>query len=120
MYIGFSRLINRDLFERSLYGKLLHFRCPVCNGIFAVKESKKNGKKPLILRCPDCGTIGKIQVFHPIIPGDIPLEKSGGINFTCKNCGEKLTIWAEGNDIYPKIEVFSCPFCGAMRPLKKI
>ncbi|RLF40014.1 MAG: hypothetical protein DRN12_06180, partial [Thermoplasmata archaeon] len=114
-----SKLVKRELFRISLHGKLYHFRCPICNGIFAVKESRKNGRKPLILRCPICGSIGRVEFFHPVTHNTLPVEKSDGINFTCNSCGEKLTVWAEGRDLNPNIEVFSCPFCGSFKPLRK-
>ena len=115
-----TRLMRRELFKISLQGKLYHFRCPICNGIFAVKESRRNGRKPLILRCPLCGAIGRIQVFHPVKYDTLPLEKSTGIHFTCNNCGEKLTVWAEGGNLNPDVEIFSCPFCGSFKPLRKV
>ena len=47
-------------FEKSLEGKLHHFKCPNCNGIFTIKKSKGSADRSFILPCPCCRTIGKI------------------------------------------------------------
>ena len=35
-----------EKFEQSLEGRLQHFKCPQCTGVFAVKKSKHNNKIP--------------------------------------------------------------------------
>ena len=82
-------------FEKTLEGKLYHFKCPNCNGIFAVKKSKRNNKKPFTLTCPDCGYIGKI----PPTP---------------------ISIWAEGTDLFQDIQIHSCPYCGEKQSMNSI
>jgi hypothetical protein len=52
--------------------------------------------------------------------GLIPLKKSENVKFKCLYCGESLRIWAEGTEIHQIIQVFSCPFCGIKKPLKKL
>ncbi len=106
-------------FEKKLRGGLFHFKCPTCNGIFAIKKSKSNNKKPLKLTCPDCGAFGIISPNPPIIEGKIPEKKSINADFLCKNCGEGITLWAEGKNLYKKIVVYSCPFCGKDELLKR-
>jgi len=56
--------LNRPIkeFEKTLQGKLYHFQCPNCHGIFAVKKSSKNNKKAMKLTCPDCGMVGVIPI----------------------------------------------------------
>ena len=106
-------------FEKKLKGGLFHYKCPTCNGIFAIKKSKKNNKKPLKLTCPDCGAFGIILPYPPVIEDVIPENKSINADFICKNCGEGITLWAEGKALYNKIFVYSCPFCGKDESLKK-
>jgi len=95
-----------------LEGKLYHFKCPNCQGIFAIKKSSRNNKKPFTLTCPDCGTIGKISSSPPVVIEEIPEQKSENIKFKCKNCGEKVSIWAEGTDLVQDIQIYSCPYEG--------
>ena len=107
-------------FEKSLKGGLFHFKCPTCNGIFAIKKSKRNNKKSVKMCCPDCGAIGLIPP-HPIcITEVIPEKKSIKANFRCLKCGEGITVWAEGKDLYEDIIVYSCPFCGVKKKLNRI
>ena len=47
-------------FEKTLMGELYHFKCPNCDGFFAIKKSKSNHIKPVKMTCPDCGMIGFI------------------------------------------------------------
>ncbi len=107
-------------FEKTLKGKLYHFKCPNCNGIFAIKKSKRNNKKPFTLTCPDCGTVGKISSSPSIVVEEIPEQKSENIKFKCKSCGERVSIWAEGTDLFRNIQVYSCPYCGEKQPMKNI
>lgn len=111
---------NIEEFEKTLKGGLYHFKCPTCTGIFAIKRSKSNDKKPVKMTCPDCGIIGIIPTYPLSIEEEIPEKKSLKANFKCLNCGEAITIWAEGTDIQKNIRIFSCPFCGITKPLKKI
>ncbi len=106
-------------FEKSLEGKLQHFKCPSCGGIFAIKKSKQNNKKPITLTCPDCGTTGTIPSKPSQIQEEIPETKSVYKNFQCQNCGETIMVWAEGVDIIQDqdIHVHSCPYCGAKQDL---
>lgn len=108
-----------DTFEKSLEGKLQHFKCPSCNGIFAIKKSNQNNKQPFTLTCPDCGMTGSISSQPPQIQDEIPETKSDHKNFQCKNCGEWVMIWAEGVDMIQdqNIHVFSCPYCGVKQTL---
>jgi len=99
-------------FEKTLQGKLHHFKCPMCNGIFAIKKSKRNNKKSFILTCPDCGNIGKISRTPKSVIEKIPKRKSSKKNFKCKNCGEFVSIWAEGTEIFHEMKINSCPYCG--------
>lgn len=99
-------------FEKTLEGKLHHFKCPSCNGIFAVKKSKRNNKKSFMLTCPDCGNVGRIPPKPKSVEGEIPEEKSVTTRFTCKNCGEYISIWAEGTDLFHDMRIYSCPYCG--------
>lgn len=110
--------IFRD-FEKKLKGGLFHYKCPTCEGIFAIKKSKSNNKKPLKLTCPDCGAFGIISPNPPVIEDRIPETKSLNANFICNNCREGITIWAEGKNLYEKITVYSCPFCGKEEALKR-
>jgi len=43
---------------------------------------------------------------------NIPEKKSMNANFKCSSCGEGLTVWAEGTDLYKDLYVCSCPYCG--------
>ena len=99
-------------FEKTLEGKLHHFKCPNCNGIFAIKKSKRNNKKSFTLTCPDCGNIGTISSTPKLVVEKIPKQKSVKASFKCKNCGEFVTIWAEGTDLYNEMKIHSCPYCG--------
>ena len=107
-------------FEKTLKGGLYHYKCPTCNGIFAIKKSKKNNKKTVKMTCPDCGAIGVITPYPAEIEDEIPEKKSVKANFQCYLCGEGITVWAEGADLYRQMNVYSCPFCGQNEPLKRI
>ena len=107
-------------FEKTLEGKLYHFKCPNCNGIFAIKKSKHNNKKPFTLTCPDCGTVGKISSSPLVVVEEIPEQKSENIKFKCKNCGERVSIWAEGTDLVQDVQIYSCPYCGEGQSMKNI
>ncbi len=111
--------ISIEAFEKTLKGGLYHFKCPKCSGIFAVKKTRKNDKKPVKITCPDCGQIGVIPVHPLCIEEDIPEKKSVKANFRCDSCGEGVTIWAEGADLYDNTSVLSCPFCGIEKPLQR-
>ncbi len=99
-------------FEKSLTGELFHFKCPICNGFFAIKKSKSDNKKNIRMSCPDCGTIGVIPPNPAFVEEEIPEKKSIKANFKCNICGEGVSIWAEGKDLINNTKVFSCPFCG--------
>ncbi len=107
-------------FEKTLKGKLYHFKCPNCHGIFAIKKSKRNNKKPFSLTCPDCGTIGKIASSPPVVIEKIPDQKSENVKFKCNNCGERVSIWAEGTELFQNIQICSCPYCGEKQSMKNI
>ena len=107
-------------FEKTLKGGLCHYKCPTCNGIFAIKKSKKNNKKTVKMTCPNCGAIGVIPPYPAEIEEEIPEKKSTNANFKCHFCGEGITVWAEGTDLYRQMYVYSCPFCGEKEPLKRI
>jgi len=107
-------------FEKTLKGGLYHYKCPTCNGIFAIKKSKKNNKKTVKMTCPNCGAIGAILPYPAEIEEEIPEKKSIKANFKCYLCGEGITVWAEGTDLYRQMYVYSCPFCGEKEPLKRI
>lgn len=107
-------------FEKTLKGGLYHFKCPTCDGIFAIKKSRSNDKKPVKMTCPDCGKLGIIPETAACIEGEIPEKKSAGVNFKCELCGEGVTIWAEGSEMYPDICLYSCPFCGEQKPMQQI
>ena len=111
---------NIEEFEKTLKGGLYHFKCPSCKGIFAIKRSKSNDKKSVKMTCPDCGIIGIIPPYPSCIEEVIPEKKSLKANFKCSTCGEGIAIWAEGTDLYNEMQVFSCPFCGIKKQLKKI
>ena len=108
-----------EAFEKTLTGGLYHFKCPKCSGIFAIKKTKKNDRKPLKMTCPDCGEIGFIPVRPLCIEEEIPEKKSLKANFRCSKCGEGLTIWAEGTKLCDHITILSCPFCGSEKPLHR-
>ena len=109
-------------FEKTLKGGLYHYKCPKCDGIFALKKSKENSKKPsFIITCPNCGFIGLINPSsQEFVHEKIPEKKSESIRFKCKKCGEWITLWAEGTELYRKICLFSCPFCGKEKTMKRI
>ena len=107
-------------FEKTLKGGLYHFKCPTCNGIFAIKKSKSNNKKPVKMTCPDCGAMGFIPSHPAQIEEEIPEKKSIKANFRCNTCGEGITVWAEGTELHKNVYVCSCPFCGEEEPLKRI
>ncbi len=99
-------------FKKTLGGKLYHFKCPSCNGIFAIKKSKRDNKKPFTLTCPDCGNVGTIPPSPKLVEEEIPEQKSVKTRFECKNCGEFVSIWAEGTDLFHEMQIHSCPYCG--------
>lgn len=101
-----------ESFGKTLKGKLYHFKCPNCQGIFAIKKSKHDNKKPFSMNCPDCGEVAIISPTPRIIEEEIPEKKSVNVNFKCSNCGEGLTIWAEGTELYSNVNIHSCPYCG--------
>lgn len=109
-----------EQFEKTLKGGLYHFKCPTCSGIFAIKKSKSNDKKSVKMSCPDCGVIGFIPPHPVCIKGDIPKKKSIKANFRCIYCGEGITVWAEGKELYNDMIVYSCPFCGVEKRLDRI
>ena len=109
-----------EIFEKSLKGRLNHFKCPFCHGVFAIKESCKMKNREYILTCPDCGHLGRISISHPIIFQEVPHQKSKNVHLECAYCGEHVKIWAEGTTLYPYISVFSCPFCKVKEPLVRI
>jgi predicted RNA-binding Zn-ribbon protein involved in translation (DUF1610 family) len=106
-----------DEFEKSLKGRLQHFKCPSCGGVFAIKKSKHNNKKPFTLTCPDCGTTGTVPSKPSQIVEEIPEKKSVHKKFRCESCGEWIMVWAEGADIVSDIRVYSCPYCGTKQDL---
>ncbi|UCF12834.1 MAG: hypothetical protein JSW06_00905 [Thermoplasmatales archaeon] len=99
-------------FKKTLGGKLYHFKCPSCNGIFAIKKSKRDNKKPFKLTCPDCGNVGSIPTSPKLVVEKIPKQKSVKKRFECKNCGEFVSIWAEGTNLFHAVKIHSCPYCG--------
>jgi len=107
-------------FEKTLSGRLYHFKCPSCNGVFALKKSKRNNKKTFKITCPDCGKMGVISPLPRCVEEEIPDKKSVNINFKCTNCGEFVTVWAEGAELYSDIRVFSCPYCGIEKNMNRI
>lgn len=111
--------ISIEEFEKRLEGGLLHYKCPTCYGFFAIKKSKRNNKKYVHMTCPDCGVLGFIPPNPVQIEEIIPEKKSLKANFTCNLCGEGITVWAEGADLFSNISVYSCPFCGEKEPLKR-
>ena len=106
-----------DDFEKTLEGKLQHFKCPSCGGYFAIKKSKTNNKKPFTLTCPDCGQTGTVSSSPSQIIEEIPEKKSTHMKFKCERCGEWIMIWAEGADIIHDTHVYSCPYCGEKQDL---
>ncbi len=107
-------------FEKTLKGKLQHFQCPQCHGIFAVKKSRQNNKKPFTLTCPDCGHVGRIPSKPLVISASIPEKKSVGVHFRCSNCGEAVSLWAEGTNLHDNIQVYSCPYCGKQQTMHHV
>ena len=107
-------------FEKTLSGGLFHFKCPTCNGIFAIKKSKENNKKPIKMTCPDCGSFGVIQSRPLSIEEFIPEKKSTKAVFRCNICGEGISIWAEGTNLHSNTQVFTCPFCGGEKTINRI
>jgi len=117
----FNLPVNYEEFQKTLKGGLYHYKCPECKGYFAIKKSKKNNNKIVKMNCPDCGKIGFIiPRSEKFVEEEIPEKKSIGLNYRCLQCGEGITIWAEGSDLHPKIKVFTCPFCGSDKNLKQI
>jgi predicted RNA-binding Zn-ribbon protein involved in translation (DUF1610 family) len=113
--------INKiEEFEKKLKGGLYHFKCLSCNGIFAIKESTNINKKSVRITCPDCGKLGIIPSYPIQVKGDIPEIKSVNVIFQCNLCGESITIWAEGANLYNGVCVYSCPFCGEEEKMKRI
>jgi predicted RNA-binding Zn-ribbon protein involved in translation (DUF1610 family) len=109
---------NVDEFEKTLEGKLQHFKCPSCGGIFAIKKSSQDNNQSFTLTCPDCGMTGSIPSKPSQIQEVIPEKKSVQKQFQCQNCGETITIWSEGPDmIQEQIHVYSCPYCGKKQDL---
>jgi predicted RNA-binding Zn-ribbon protein involved in translation (DUF1610 family) len=117
---GVPQIYIIEDFEKKLQGKLYHFKCPNCDGIFAVKKTKQNNKKRFKMTCPDCGKISMVIPNPFIFEEEIPEEKSLNINFKCRSCGEGLMVWAEGSNLYPNVKVFSCPYCGRLKNLQRI
>jgi predicted RNA-binding Zn-ribbon protein involved in translation (DUF1610 family) len=107
-------------FEKTLEGGLYHFKCPNCSGIFAIKKSKQNNKKYFKMTCPDCGKVATVSPLATCVEEEIPEKKSVNVNFKCANCGEGVTIWAEGADLYQDVHVYSCPYCGIEKALDKV
>ena len=60
LVLGFEKSVEE--FAKTLHGGLYHFKCPGCQGVFAVKKSKGNNNKPMKIKCPHCGLIGTIPV----------------------------------------------------------
>jgi len=108
---------NVEKFEKSLKGKLQHFKCPACGGIFAIKKSQQNNKKAFTLTCPDCGATGTVPSKPSTVVEEIPEKKSIHKKFKCEACGGSIMIWSEGKDIVSDVAVYSCPYCGAKQPL---
>lgn len=112
--------LSIEEFEKKLKGGLFHFKCQICSGIFAIKKSRENNQKIVKMKCPDCGSIGKIPKNPISINENIPEKKSNKAVFRCKTCGEGITIWAEGSDLYNEPQVLNCPFCGVKKPLNRV
>ena len=109
-----------EVFEKTLEGKLHHFKCPNCQGIFAIKKSSQNNKQPFTLTCPDCGSVGKISPSAPKMVESIPEKKSEKIKFKCKQCGETVSLWAEGRELVAEVKVYSCPYCGEQHAMNSV
>jgi len=107
-------------FEKTLEGGLFHYKCPTCEGLFAIKKSRRNDKKPVKMTCPDCGMVGIIPTYGKTVEEEIPEKKSVGVNFKCNSCGEGVTIWAEGSELYSNICMYSCPYCGEQQTMNRI
>lgn len=124
IFLKSKQLVDVDTtveeFEKTLKGSLSHFKCPRCNGVFAIKKSKLNNKKHFKMTCPDCGEVAVVSPIPKLIEEEIPEKKSVNIDFKCTNCGEGVTIWAEGADLYPAVQVYSCPFCGMKKTMGRI
>jgi len=126
MLMIFSRAMKKSTdvsptvqeFEKILKGQLHHFKCSNCNGFFAIKKSKQNNKKTFVLTCPDCGHIGTIYSSPNMVVEQIPEKKSINQNFTCDHCGEWISIWAEGTDLFSDIHIYSCPYCGTEQSMR--
>lgn len=112
--------VTIEEFEKTLKGKLHHFKCPNCEGIFAIKKSKHNNKKPFKMNCPDCGKVATVSPTPRRIEGEIPEKKSVNVNFKCDSCGEGVTVWAEGAELYSDVDVHSCPYCGLEKSMNRI
>jgi len=107
-------------FEKRLKGGLFHYKCPSCYGFFAIKKSTQNNDKNVRMNCPDCGTLGVIPSHSTMkIEVELPEKKSISIAFKCNSCGEGVTVWAEGSDLHPGLDVHSCPFCGNEKTMVK-
>lgn len=109
-----------DEFEKSLKGRLQHFKCPSCGGIFAIKKSKQNNKKPFMLTCPDCGMTGNVPSKPVRVLEEIPERKSVHKRFICEHCGEWMMVWAEGAELVSDVRVYSCPYCGTKHDLNAV
>jgi DNA-directed RNA polymerase subunit RPC12/RpoP len=107
-------------FEKTLEGGLYHYKCPTCKGFFAVKKSKGDNKQYIKMTCPDCGATGVIPPNPASIEEIIPEKKSIKANFKCEKCNEGIAVWAEGTDLYNKLHVYTCPFCGKFETMKRI
>ncbi|MBU0496830.1 MAG: hypothetical protein KKG04_02615 [Candidatus Thermoplasmatota archaeon] len=122
-YIGYITQPKQNtitLFEKTLKGTLTHFKCPQCGTIFALKKSKSNNKKSFYLTCPSCQIKGLITANPTIIHQPLPLQKSPRSKYQCTHCGEWITIWSEGTTSLPHSMIYSCPYCGAKKPLHQL
>ena len=115
-----SKTTTIEEFEKSLKGGLYHFKCPSCAGIFAIKKSRGNNKKPMKMTCPDCGNIGIIPSYPVCVEEEVPEKKSVKANFRCISCGGGITVWAEGQELYKNAQIYSCPFCGIDKALDRL
>lgn len=77
-------------------------------------------KNLLKLHEPIGGRLGTIPSYLLHVKWEIPEKKSVNVNFRCNHCGEGITIWAEGANLYNSISVYSCPFCGKEELMKRI
>lgn len=107
-------------FEKTLRGRLSHFKCPNCYGVFAIKKSRHNNKQSFKMTCPDCGDVAVVSPTPKSVVEEIPEKKSVNVNFKCTNCGEGVTVWAEGAELYPYVHVFSCPYCGMKKTMSRV